>query len=176
MGCTICGYSTGHTFDSCPVRIRWEPSVTLATPAIVAPVPTSAPVSVVTKQTNPKDAIGAAKASTWYVPSRVLMEVGVAMLEGARKYGPFNWRKAGVCASVYLGAAERHLTAWKEGEDIDPASGLSHITKAIAGLTVLRDSMIEGNWQDDRPPKVATGWVEKLSEAAKAIIERYPQR
>ncbi len=136
---------------------------------VIAPKTTSA-----IKQTNPKDAIGAAKASTWYVPSRVLMEVGVAMLEGARKYGPFNWRKAGVCASVYIGAVDRHLTAWKEGEDIDPASGLSHITKAISSLTVLRDSMLEGNWVDDRPPAVKIGWVEQLSELAARILERYP--
>lgn len=143
------------------------------------PMPTGVPgpgLTAETKPTNPKDAIAVAKASTWYVPSRVLMEVGVAMIEGARKYGPFNWRKAGVKASIYIGAAERHLTAWKEGEDIDPASGISHITKAIAGLTVLRDSMLEGNFSDDRPPKVESGWVEKLGEIAKTILDRYPQR
>ncbi len=129
-----------------------------------------------TKPSNPKDAIGTAKVSTWFVPSRVLLEVGVALLEGARKYGPFNWRTAGVRASVYVSAAERHLSAWKEGQDLDPDSGLSHVTKAIAGLTVLRDSMLQGNWVDDRPTPTTDKetWVADLNAKVKEILARYP--
>ena len=126
------------------------------------------------KDTNPKDAVGTKKVPLSTVPSTVLMEIGLAMLEGARKYGRHNYRVAGVRGSVYYDASLRHLMAWWEGEDIDPDSSLSHITKAIAGLCVLRDSMLKGNWVDDRPPAVETGWVQKLNEKAGKIIDKYP--
>lgn len=126
------------------------------------------------KPTNPKDAVGIRKVSLSVVPAPVIAELGVAMLEGARKYGRHNYRAAGVRASVYYDAAFRHLAAWWEGEDIDPDSALSHVTKAIATLTVLRDSMMRGNWVDDRPPKCDPAWVARLNEAAGAVIDRYP--
>lgn len=128
----------------------------------------------VTKDTNPKDAVGIAKVPFSTVPARVMAEVGLAMFEGARKYGRFNFRTAGVRASVYYDAALRHLMAWYEGQDIDPASGLPHVVKAIACLVVLRDSQIQGNWTDDRPPPTPGEWVEELNDLAKALIERYP--
>lgn len=126
------------------------------------------------KETNPKDLVGTKKAPLSTVSPAVLMEVGVAMLEGARKYGRFNWRKSGVVGSIYYDAAIRHLTDWYEGQDIDPLSGLSHITKAIASLTVLRDSMIYENWIDDRPPPAPAGWMDKLNEKVTEIIEKFP--
>ncbi len=126
------------------------------------------------KDTNPKDAVGVRKVPMSTVPAPVLMEVGLAMLEGARKYGRHNYRDAGVRASVYYDALMRHLTAWWEGEDIDPDSGLSHIVKAIACLVVLRDSMYRGNWVDDRPPEGEDGWQKELNELAAKIIEKYP--
>ncbi len=86
------------------------------------------------KPTNPKDLAGMAKPPMSTVSKLVLAELGVAMLEGATKYGKFNYRGTEVLASVYLDAAGRHLTAWEEGQDIDPGSGLNHITKAIAAV------------------------------------------
>jgi hypothetical protein len=130
----------------------------------------------VRKESNPRDAIGSSKVPWSTIPVQVLGEVGLAMLEGACKYGRSNYRVAGVRASVYYDAVvARHLAAWWEGEDTDPDSNLSHVTKAIAGLMVLRDSMLQGNWVDDRPPPTANaGWVSKLNEKAKEIISRYP--
>lgn len=126
------------------------------------------------KDTNPKDAVGIKKAPISTVSGAVLAELGLAMLEGARKYGRHNYRIAGVRASVYRDAVWRHMTKWWEGEDIDPDSGLNHITKAIASLVVLRDAMILNNWSDDRPPKVdASIWAE-LDKKAAEIIEKYP--
>ena len=126
------------------------------------------------KDTNPKDAVGTKKVPFSTIPCRVIAEVGLAMLEGSRKYSRHNYRIAGVRGSVYYDATLRHLMAWYEGEDIDPDSGLSHITKAIAGLVVLRDSMISNNWTDDRPPKVKSGWVQELNIKAGEIIDKYP--
>ena len=52
--------------------------------------------------------------------------------EGARKYGRHNYRVIGVRGSVYYDATLRHVTAWWEGEDLDPERGINHISKAIA--------------------------------------------
>lgn len=125
------------------------------------------------KRTNPKDAVGTRKVPLSTVPAAVIAEIGLAMLEGARKYGRHNYRIAGVRASVYYDAALRHLMAWWEGEDIDPDSGLSHVTKALACLTVLRDAMRNGKCNDDRPPSVPS-WIADLNRAAGEIVDRYP--
>lgn len=125
------------------------------------------------KPSNPKDVVGTGKAPMSTVSAPVLAEIGVAMLEGACKYGRHNYRAVGVRASIYYDATMRHLMAWWEGQDIDPGSGLSHITKAITSLVVLRDSMIQGNWEDDRPPVTDAQFFEELNAKAQAIIERY---
>ena len=125
------------------------------------------------KDTNPKDAVGIKKVpfSTipyppitevmdrledyhqYPFPYQVLSQLGVAMLEGARKYGRHNYRVAGVRASVYFDAFMRHVAfGFLTGEDIDVESGLSHITKAIATLVVFQDAVANDKWVDDRPP------------------------
>lgn len=126
------------------------------------------------KETNPKDAVGIGKAPLSTVSAAVLMEVGVAMLEGARKYGRHNWRAAGIRYSVYYDAAMRHLMDWWEGEDLDPDSKLSHVTKAITTLIVLRDAMIQEMVTDDRPPPSPKGWLAKLNARAAALLVEYP--
>ena len=124
------------------------------------------------KDTNPKDAIGISKAPMSTVSAAVLMEVGVAMLEGASKYGRHNYRAAGVRASVYYDALMRHAMAWWEGEDLDPDSGMSHITKAIATLVVLRDAMIQDKFTDDRPPRSAP-FLPALNDKAAALLVKH---
>jgi hypothetical protein len=126
------------------------------------------------KDTNPKDAVGIRKAPMSAVPAQPLLELGLAMMEGARKYGRHNYRIAGVRASVYYDAALRHLMAWWEGEDIDPDSGLPHLVKAMACLCVIRDSVINGNWVDDRPPALNAGWQVGLNKKAGDLIDRLP--
>ena len=124
------------------------------------------------KDTNPKDAIGIRKAPLSTVPGNVLAEIGVAMLEGASKYGRHNYRAAGVRASVYYDAAMRHLVSWWEGEDIDPDSGMSHITKLLACMTVLRDAMHQEMWADDRPP-ASRPFYQELNKQAGEILDRH---
>lgn len=126
------------------------------------------------KQSNPKDACGTKKVPFSTIPGPVLGEIGLALFEGARKYGKHNYRAIGVRYSVYYDAALRHLIAWWEGQDEDPDSGLSHITKAIAGLIVLKDSMNQENAHDDRPIKVKNQeWVLDLNKKAGEIIDKY---
>lgn len=129
------------------------------------------------KDTNPKDSVGIKKVPMSTVPAAVMAEVGLAMLEGALKYGRHNYRVSGVRASVYYDAALRHIFSWWEGQDLDPDSGaaLSHVTKAIASLVVLRDSMRQGMLTDDRPPGNDMNFIAELNAIAARLIESYPQ-
>ena len=129
-----------------------------------------------TKETNPKDAIGVKKWRQFSaVPFNVVWRIGVAMIEGARKYGRHNYRAVGVRASVYFDASLGHLTCWWEGEDIDSESGLHHLDKALASLVVIRDSIIKGNWVDDRPPAIdVDANREELQKNVDEIFARIP--
>lgn len=128
------------------------------------------------KDTNPKDALGTKKAPLSTLPTGPMYEVALAMLEGARKYGRHNYRVMGVKASVYYDAAMGHITAWWEGEDMDPTSGLHHLAKAMASLAVVRDSEMMGNWVDDRPPRYPDGNKLMRNHPVVAdILKRYPE-
>lgn len=122
-----------------------------------------------TKATNPKDLIGTKKAPLSTVPMGVIVEMGVGMLEGAAKYGRHNYRCAGVRESVYFDATLRHLIAYWEGEDLDPDSGLSHLTKAMCSLAVWRDAQMQGMATDDRPPRSASFYPAMNAKAAETL-------
>jgi len=126
---------------------------------------------VSTKDTNPKDMVGTRKAPLSCVPMNVVAEMGVGMLDGATKYGRHNYRIAGIRASVYFDAAMRHLLAWWEGEDIDPDSGMHHVTKALTTLAVLRDAQMNGMVTDDRPP-IPTPFYGQLNKLAAGLVDR----
>jgi len=91
----------------------------------------------------------------WHVlPWRAILEAAIGMMEGGRKYGRHNYRDAGVRCSVYFDAGIRHITDFLSGTDIDPDSGLCHLTKFISCMSVLVDSIVMGNWVDDRPIRI----------------------
>jgi len=125
------------------------------------------------KPSNPKDNVGSRKPPISTIPAPVLFELGNALFEGHLKYGGHNWRAIGVRAGVYYDACFRHIAAWWSGEDTDPDSGMSHITKAIAGLVVLRDAMLNGMMHDDRPPRSPEGWMVRAKEQTAQILSRY---
>lgn len=132
------------------------------------------------KDTNPKDLVGATKVSASCIPRTVLAEVALALMEGARKYGRHNYRVTGIRASIYYDAVQRHLDAWWEGQDIDPDSGISHLSKAIAGLIIMRDAMINSEkepelFNDDRPPPVDEGFWVKVQQQVDILREKYPE-
>lgn len=98
------------------------------------------------------------------------------MFEGSLKYGRHNYRATPVRSSVYFDAMLRHAFAWWEGEDNDPDNPrVSHITKAIATLTVLRDAMLQGKLIDDRPPP-AKPFMEEANRAAAILVQDYGGR
>lgn len=127
------------------------------------------------KASNPKDIVGVRKAPMSTVSAAVLAEVGVAMLEGASKYGRHNYRAVGVRSSVYYDATMRHLMAWWEGEDTDADSGMSHIIKAITSLVVLRDAMLQDKVEDDRAPR-SNDFYARLNTLAAQIIDKHADK
>jgi len=127
------------------------------------------------KASNPKDLIGSRKAKLSCVPAGVIFEIGLGMTEGMCKYGRHNYRAIGVRSSVYYDATMGHLMDWWEGQDIDVESGLSHVTKALASLTVLRDAMMQGKLHDDRPPRSKV-FKSDFNPLAAAIIDRHADK
>lgn len=100
---------------------------------------------------NPKDLIGSQKVSLSKLPAVALVHGAHAMMDGARKYGAYNWRAKKVMASIYVDAALRHITAWFEGEELAGDSGVHHLGHAIACCGILLDAQETGNLVDDRP-------------------------
>lgn len=126
------------------------------------------------KPSNPKNAYGVAKVPSSTVPAGVSGLLGLALLEGALKYGRHNYRVAGASAAVYYDACKRHLDAYWEGQDIDPDSGLPHLAKAMACCAIILDAEMCGMLTDDRPPPLPADWQVQLNRLAASLIERYP--
>jgi hypothetical protein len=134
-------------------------------------------MSTATKPTNPKDVVGSKKLMLELVPDTVLVEVSLAFLEGALKYGRFNWRVAGVRSSIYRAALGRHLAKWWNGEDRDQATKVKHLASAIACLAILLDAELVGKLTDDRPPSAPIGKLiednEKIAEHLRELFKGF---
>lgn len=70
---------------------------------------------------------------------------------GQRKYKAWNWAKGTFNWSQLYRAAQAHLTAWWDGEDKDPETGLPHLWHANCCLMFLTRYTWEGWGNDDRP-------------------------
>lgn len=104
------------------------------------------------KPSNPKDIIGSGKLPLDLVPDSLAVFAAMGFLEGALKYGRFNWRKTGVRSSIYIAAARRHLAKWFNGEDVDPRTEVPHLASALACIGIVVDASVSDKLVDDRPP------------------------
>jgi hypothetical protein len=103
------------------------------------------------KQYNdPKGQAGSLKAPLGLVPPYAMEQTAWVHKLGAEKYGPWNWRETGVCASTYVNAILRHLNAWRDGESLDPESGITHLAHIACSANILMDAEVCGKLQDDR--------------------------
>jgi hypothetical protein len=122
---------------------------------------------------NPKDLQGVKKVSLTKLPAIAIAHGAHAMMDGAAKYGPYNWRDKKVIASIYVDAASRHLLSWFEGEEDAEDSGVHHLGHAIACCAILLDALETGNLVDDRPVKNSRGVLKKvLNGLSKKIIQK----
>lgn len=101
---------------------------------------------------NPKTLLGMLKPSLSKAPASAILYMALAFMDGARKYGPFNWREKAVPASIYIDACKRHLDSWFDGEECADDSGLPHLAHALACIGIIIDAKECGVLLDDRPP------------------------
>lgn len=100
---------------------------------------------------NPKELLGVVKVSLSKFPGVAELHACHALMDGAEKYGPYNWRDKEVLASIYVDAARRHVGAWFDGEETASDSGVHHLGHAIACLAILLDAQETSQLVDDRP-------------------------
>jgi hypothetical protein len=127
---------------------------------------------------NPKDLLGAKKPDSTKVPAIAIAWESLAMMDGAGKYDPYNWRANKVIASIYIAACKRHLDLWFEGETFAEDSGCHHLGHARACLGILLDAEETGNLLDDRPVTATSQGVlgkvyEKISAKIPVMLERH---
>ncbi len=99
---------------------------------------------------NPKTQFGITKPRKTYVPTIPQLEYGMAHLQGALKYGNFNWRDDPVTMSTYLDAAVSHIDLFKEGQDRASDTDIHHLGHAMTCLSIIIDAQHYGSMIDDR--------------------------
>jgi len=82
------------------------------------------------------------------IPVYPLEKLAEVYTIGAKKYDDWNWAK-GMNWSRIFAALERHLQAWKRGEEIDPENGQLHLASAAWGcLTLMEYGRIRREFDD----------------------------
>jgi len=71
------------------------------------------------------------------IPPLALQEMVRVLTFGCKKYERDNWKKVPESKRRYFDALERHLWAWKMGEQLDPESGMHHLAHAMCCLSFL---------------------------------------
>jgi len=100
---------------------------------------------------NPKTAAGQYKPRLHAIPTSAILEVGMAMQDGEKKYGLYNWRDKPISSSVYYDAMFRHLLLWWEREETDPQTNIKHLAYVAANAMILLDAFNKISVYDDRP-------------------------
>lgn len=105
---------------------------------------------------NPKELVGSKKPDLSVVPPSSLLHLSTAMMNGAEKYGPFNWRDQPISARPYIAAAMRHLLSFLDGEDFSSdtaAAGapVHHLAHTMACCAILLDAIETEKLIDNRP-------------------------
>lgn len=113
------------------------------------------------KGENPKERLGKLKPDLSLIPQSALVLEALAMMQGADKYGAYNWRQTKVQARTYVAATMRHLAAWLDGEEAAPDSGVHHLAHARASLGVVMDAQACGMMADDRVKGAAGRLIEE---------------
>lgn len=104
---------------------------------------------------NPKDKIGATKVDLSLIPGTALAHLAFALMDGATKYGPYNWRVERVQARTYIAAAQRHLLDYLDGQEYASDSLAHHLGHVMACCAIILDAEANGMLTDDRPVMAA---------------------
>jgi len=84
------------------------------------------------------------------LPPFALKEIVEILTFGAEKYEPDNWKKVPDAKRRYFDAAQRHLWAWKSGEQNDQETGKNHLAHAMCCIMFLleRDLFDDEEWEN----------------------------
>ena len=104
---------------------------------------------------NPKTLVGSKKVPLHLIPPSAKHFLAMALEDGGKKYGPYNWRDEPISVSTYYSAGQRHWDAFWDGEDNAQDSQIHHLAHAMACCALLLDAMTVGKLVDDRPTKGA---------------------
>jgi len=91
----------------------------------------------------------AGKSGVDQIPPAALLAIGDVFSYGEKKYFRGNWLK-GNDWHEFLGSALRHLLKWADREDVDPESGLPHLSHAAWNILALMHYQETGLGNDDR--------------------------
>lgn len=103
------------------------------------------------------------------LPAMTSIFGAMACLDGANKDGAYHWRENPISLMEHLGAVERHIARMKDGENVDPKSGVPHLGHIIAIAGILLDAEACETRIDDRPkvPGRAADILDGLAESLK---------
>ena len=71
------------------------------------------------------------------LPIECVEDIVKILTFGAKKYAPDNWKIVNDAENRYYSALMRHISTWRQGEKIDPESGLNHLSHALCNLIFL---------------------------------------
>lgn len=83
------------------------------------------------------------------IPALPLQELAKLYTTGAKKYADHNWR-LGMDYSRCDSALQRHLHAWRSGQDYDEESKLHHMSAVAFYAMALMEFHMTGTGNDDR--------------------------
>jgi hypothetical protein len=95
------------------------------------------------------------KAPLSQLDAEFLRQVSLVMGFGEVKYSRGNWRK-GIPYNRCLDSLLRHILAFKEGETLDPESGLPHLGHAACNIQFLLRYEADNRTDLDDRDKVST--------------------
>jgi hypothetical protein len=146
--------------DTTTFNDNWRPEYKLTEVGFM-PVESGGKPEVTEEATaNPKEKYGLAKMPLSLWPALATAYGSLGLLNGRLKYGGGNFKATPVIASIYIDALERHLSAWKNGEEFDPVDGSPHLGGILANVAIILEARAVGSLVDDR--QIAGGYLKEL--------------
>lgn len=119
---------------------------------------------------DPKAKFGATKPSYGLISGAADALTALAMEDGARKYGAFNFRESQVEVMTYAHACLRHVKAWIDRQDFTSDTHVPNIGAARACLDIIMDAMAAGTAIDNRPRPGGAAAVQDAAQAWKKAV------
>lgn len=116
---------------------------------------------------NPKKQYGDKKPNLALITPAMEIPLALGLMDGAGKYGPFNWRINPVETMTYIAAAKRHLGSFLEGEWLAD-DGIQHLGHVMACCAIILDAKASNKLIDNRPTPGSFG----VNEEAEMLIKK----